>query len=175
MAIPSAIIGWLGFHAFVSDAILDGSVFNISWYVSHIQSELVTPIDMIKDSFTELPVYFALAGIVIAWVFHKKPNLGTSLIKAFHPIYVLLDRKYFMDDLYINFLAPIGRGIGRFLWNIGDIVLIDGLIVNGSARLVGWYSRVFRRLQSGYVNSYATFMVVGIILLLTFCTRLIFS
>jgi len=80
-----------------------------------------------------------------------------------------------MDDLYINVFAPFGRGVGKFLWTIGDMLLIDGLVVNGSAKVVGGYSKIFRKLQSGYVNSYATFMVLGVIILLTFCTSLIFS
>ena len=175
MAIPSAIIGWVGLKAFVSDSILANSVFNISWYVEHIQNEEVSPLHMMLHGFTELPVYFGITGIIIAWLFHKNPIWSDKFVKAIKPIYFVLDRKFFMDDLYINVFAPIARGIGRFLWTIGDMVIIDGLIVNGSAKVVEWYSRVLRKVQSGYVNTYATFMVLGVILLLTLCTRLIFS
>jgi NADH-quinone oxidoreductase subunit L len=84
-----------------------------------------------------------------------------------------MERKYFMDDLFINILAPIGRGLGKILWSIGDILLIDGLIVNGSARVVAVFAKIFRRAQTGYVNSAATYMVLGVLILLTFCTGLI--
>ncbi len=175
MAIPSVIIGWLGLKLFVGGAILDGSVFNISWITQRFAEETITPINMIIDSFKEPPVYLALAGIIVAFVFHKVDGLSQKFVNIIKPVYNLLDKKYYMDDLYIKLFAPFGRGIGKFLWTIGDMVIIDGLIVNGSAKVVEWYSRVFRKLQSGYVNSYATFMVLGVIILLTFCTSLIFS
>ena len=84
-----------------------------------------------------------------------------------------MEHKYFMDDLFIKVLAPLARGLGKVLWSIGDILLIDGLIVNGSARVVAVCSKIFRRAQTGYVNSAATYMVLGILILLTFCTGLI--
>ena len=174
MAIPSAIIGWLGVSDFVSNSILSGSVANSAWFIEHIQEEIV-PLNMVLEGFTHVPVYLALAGIVIAWLFHKNPKWSDNLVKAIGPLYTLLNRNYYMDDLYIKIFAPIGRGFGRLFWTLGDMFLIDGLIVNGSAKIVDWYSKVLRRIQGGYVNTYATFMILGIILLLTFCTRLIFA
>jgi NADH-quinone oxidoreductase subunit L len=117
----------------------------------------------------------ALAGIIVAWMFHRIKGLSEGFVKLTKPIYIILDHKYFMDDLYIKFFTPLSRAVGKFLWTIGDMVLIDGLLVNGSAKIVDWYSKIFRKIQSGYVNSYATFMVLGVIILLTFCTGLIFS
>lgn len=173
LAIPSVIAGYLGFKDFVGNTILSNSVSNISWYVSGIQNEVHLPIKMILSSFTELPLYFALSGILIAWLMHKNPKFMQKFMQKTKPLYYVLDRKYFMDDIYISFLAPLSRGLGRFLWNIGDMFVIDGLIVNGAAKVVNVYAKIFKKLQGGYVNSYATFMALGIILLLTLCTRLI--
>ena len=175
MAIPSAIVGWVGLEPFVSGEVLNKAVFNATWITHTFSEDLSTPFHMIMESFTELPVYFALAGIIVALIFHRVNGLSAGFVKLIKPVYVVLDRKYFMDDLYINFFAPIGRSLGRFFWTVGDMVLIDGLLVNGSAKVIDWYSRIFRKIQSGYVNSYATFMVLGVIILLTFCTSLIFS
>lgn len=175
LAILSLIIGWVGLKPFVTNSILDGSVLNATWYVTHIQSVGVGSFNMVLESFTSLTLYLALAGILTAWLFYRQPELATKLVSAIKPLYLILERNYFMDDLYIRVLAPLGRGIGRFLWQISDVVIIDGLLVNGSAKVVAWYSKLLQRLQSGYVNTYATFMILGIILLLTFCTRLIFS
>ncbi|MCC2624855.1 MAG: NADH-quinone oxidoreductase subunit [Burkholderiales bacterium] len=174
MAIPSALVGWFAASDFVSNKILSGSVANAGWFVTNMQEEIV-PLKMVLEGFTHIPVYLALAGILIAWLFHKNPKWSDKLIKAIKPLYVILMRNYYMDDLYINLFAPIGRAFGRFLWTLGDMFLIDGLIVNGSAKIVDWYSKILRKLQSGYVNTYATFMILGIIILLTFCTRLIFA
>ena len=174
MAIPSAVIGWFAVSEFVSNDVLSGAVTNSSWFVTNIQEKIV-PIKMVLEGFIHIPVYLALAGILIAWLFHKNPKWTDNLVKAIKPLYNVLLRNYYMDDLYINIFAPIGRGFGRFLWTLGDMFLIDGLIVNGSAKVVDWYSKILRKVQSGYVNTYATFMILGIIILLTFCTRLIFA
>ena len=72
---------WLvGLELFVSGKILDNSVFNIAWYMEHIGHEVITPIDMIIDSFTEPPVYFAIIGIFTAWIFHRIPHLSTRFV-----------------------------------------------------------------------------------------------
>lgn len=175
LAIPSILAGYLFFKGFVANTILHESVTNISWYVSAIQDEMHTPLQMIKGAFTELPLYFALSGILIAWIMHKNKSLNAQVKRVFAPINFILERKYFMDDLYIAILAPLGRGLGRFLWNIGDMFIIDGVIVNGSAKVVNVYAKILKKVQSGYVNTYATFMILGVILLLTFCTKLIYS
>lgn len=174
MAIPSAIVGWLAASSFVSNEVLADSVTNSSWFVTSLQEKIV-PLNMVLEGFTHLPVYLALAGILIAWLFHKNPKWTDNLVKSIKPIYNILLRNYYMDDLYIKVFAPLGRGLGKLLWTLGDMFLIDGLIVNGSAKVVDWYSKVLRKVQSGYVNTYATFMILGIIVLLTFCTRLIFA
>jgi len=173
LAIPSMVAGYVFFKDFAGNTILSHDVTNISWYVSMIQNEEHSPVRMILESFTDLPLYFALAGILIAYVMHKNPKATDAFKQKINVIYVIMDRKYFMDDLYINIFAPLFRTLGRFLWNVGDMFMIDGLIVNGSARVVNVYAKVFKKVQSGYVNTYATFMALGIILLLTFCTRLI--
>lgn len=173
LAIPSVVIGYIGFKAFAGNTILSQSVTNIGWYVNEIQKEAHLPIQMILSSFTELPLYFALSGILIAWLMHKNPKFTAGFMQRIKPLYFVLDRKYFMDDLYVNLLAPIFRGTGRFLWNVGDMFVIDGLIVNGSAKVVNVYAKLFKKMQSGYVNSYATFMALGIVLLLTVSTRFI--
>lgn len=175
MAIVSIFIGWFGVSGFVDNSVLSGSVTNAPWFVNNIQSELVVPWHMFLEGFTHLPIYLALTGILIAWLLHKNPKWGDWGIRTIQPIYSILLRNYYMDDLYIKIFAPIARGLGRFLWTVGDMFLIDGLIVNGVAKVINWYAKILRHIQSGYVNTYATFMVLGVIVLLTFCTQLIFA
>jgi NADH-quinone oxidoreductase subunit L len=83
------------------------------------------------------------------------------------PIYTLLDRKYWFDETYQAVFAAGSRGLGKFLWLVGDRGLIDGLAVNGSAYSVGWFASVVRHLQSGYLYHYAIAMILGLLLLLT--------
>lgn len=173
LAIPSVVIGWCAFSKFVPGDFFGGVIFNASFFADKLAEDPITPIHMMLASLHELPVYLALAGILVAYIAHKSPAF-VSLIKAiFKPAIYVMERKYFMDDLYISIFAPLARGTGKLLWAVGDIFLIDGLVVNGSARVVAVFAKIFRRAQTGFVNSSATYMVLGVLILLTFCTGLI--
>ena len=58
------------------------------------------------------------------------------------------------------------RALGKALWKVGDVFLIDGALVNGSAKLVGWSAGLMRRVQSGYLYHYAFAMIIGLAALL---------
>jgi NADH-quinone oxidoreductase subunit L len=117
--------------------------------------------------FTSLPFYLAAAGVLTAWVFFLwKPSLADSFAKALNPIRQLLINKYFFDWFNEKVIAAGSRLLGRGLWRIGDQGLIDGAIVNGSAATVGWFGGLLRHVQSGYLYSYAFWMVIGLAVLL---------
>ena len=116
-----------------------------------------------------LPFWLALAGILAAWFFYiRSPHLPEVVSAKAGLLYRLLMRKYGFDEFNEFVFAGGARGIGRLLWKIGDVKLIDGLAVNGTARVVGWISTIIRRVQSGYVYHYAFAMIVGLFLLITF-------
>jgi NADH-quinone oxidoreductase subunit L len=77
-------------------------------------------------------------------------------------LHTLLVNKYYLDEFNERVLARGARGLGGIFWRIGDVAVIDGAMVNGSARLVGWMARVARHLQSGYLYHYAFAMIVGL-------------
>ena len=81
-------------------------------------------------------------------------------------LYQLLAKKFFFDEVYQAVFARGSVGLGTALWRVGDVALIDGAAVNGSARAVGWLSGVMRRLQSGYLYHYAFAMIIGLSVLL---------
>ena len=81
-------------------------------------------------------------------------------------------RKYYFDDFNEIVLAAVVRKVGSFFWRVGDVNLIDGLAVNGTARVVRWVASVIRHIQSGYVYHYAFAMILGLFLLMTFFLRL---
>ncbi len=83
------------------------------------------------------------------------------------PIYSLLENKYYMDWINENILAKFARGLGIVLWKAGDQAIIDGAVVNGSWKLMGWISSVVRRVQSGYIYHYAMAMILGVFVLMT--------
>ncbi len=87
--------------------------------------------------------------------------------KQFAPIYNILDRKYGFDEFNEWAFGGGSRGLGNRLWQLGDVVLIDGLLVNGSAKLVAWFSSVVRHVQTGLLYHYAFAMIIGVLMLLT--------
>ncbi len=115
-----------------------------------------------------LPFWLAVGGIVTAWFFYiRRPDLPDAVARRFRPIYSLLDHKYYFDELYQWLFAGGARALGNGLWKVGDVGVIDGLMVNGSARVVGWFSSVARHLQSGYIYHYAFAMIIGVFVFLT--------
>jgi NADH-quinone oxidoreductase subunit L len=113
-----------------------------------------------------LPFWLAVAGIATAYfLYMKRPDLPKRIAMKFGPLYALVERKYGFDELYAWLFAGGARVVGKGFWRGGDQTLIDGLMVNGSARVVGWFSGVVRLLQSGLVNQYAVGMLIGVAIL----------
>jgi NADH-quinone oxidoreductase subunit L len=120
----------------------------------------------ILHGFASPPFWLAVAGIATAWfLYMKRKDLPNRVASFFGPAYALVERKYGFDELYAWLFAGGARSLGRGFWRGGDQALIDGLVVNGSARVVGWFSGVIRTLQSGLLNHYAVAMLFGVMLL----------
>jgi len=115
------------------------------------------------------PFLLAVAGFGLAWFMYiRYPFLPGQISEKAGAIYTLLLRKYFVDEFNEFVFAGGARAIGRLLWKVGDVKLIDGLAVNGTARVIGWVSSVMRHIQTGYVYHYAFAMILGLFLLITF-------
>ncbi len=170
LAIPSVLIGFL-----TIGPMLHGDFFLDSIYISHahhameeLKEEFHGAFMMALHSLITLPLWLALAGAGSAWFFYmKRPDIPEAIKQKFSAIYTLLDQKYYFDRFNDWFFAGGARGASRFLWKFGDVKLIDGFFVNGSARLVGMFSGVLRGLQTGYVYHYAFWMIIGVSALLT--------
>src|SRR5688572_20652497 len=122
--------------------------------------------EFIKHGFGAAPFWLALAGIVTAWILYiKNTKLPEHIARKFGPLYALVERKYGFDELYSWLFAGGARALGTGFWRAGDQTVIDGLAVNGSARVVGWFSGVARHFQSGLVYQYAFSMLIGVVIL----------
>jgi NADH-quinone oxidoreductase subunit L len=95
------------------------------------------------------------------------PALPAAIKRALQPIYTVLENKYYMDWFNENVLARGARGLGLGLWKVGDQAIIDGALVNGSWKLVGWVAGMVRWMQSGFIYHYALAMIVGVFVLMT--------
>jgi NADH-quinone oxidoreductase subunit L len=115
------------------------------------------------------PFWLAVAGIATAvYLYLYRVDLPKRIAIAFGPLYALVERKYGFDELYAWLFAGGARAVGKGFWKGGDQAVIDGLLVNGSARLMGWFSGVIRLLQSGLLNQYAVSMLIGVVILTYF-------
>ena len=170
LAIPSAAIGWFTiepvlFGGFFGEAIRVTSEHDV---LARIGETFHGSWEFIVHAMTAGPaVYLALAGAFTAWfLFLKRPDLPEKWAEKFSGVYNLLDRKYYFDDLYIKGFAAGGRQIGQFFWKKGDELIIDGMMVNGTARSIGRFAGVLRRIQTGYLYHYAFAMFFGVTLIL---------
>jgi NADH-quinone oxidoreductase subunit L len=169
LAIPSAIIGWLAIDGVLFSGFLDQAIFVLSEHdsMAAVAQTFHGPASFVAHGFSEPVLYLALAGIASSWyIYLKKPSIADWFKTNFSFIYNLLEQKYYFDKFNQIVFATTSRGIGHVLWRIGDALMIDGLVVNGSAKLVGWVSGVVRHVQTGYLNHYAFAMISGLILLL---------
>jgi NADH-quinone oxidoreductase subunit L len=118
---------------------------------------------------TAAPFWLAVSGIASAWYLYlKRPELPGVIQSKCMGVYRVLENKYGFDSFNENFFAGGSRFIGGKLWQIGDVMVIDGFFVNGTARLIGRISGVVRHLQSGLIYHYAFAMIIGVFVLLTF-------
>jgi NADH-quinone oxidoreductase subunit L len=172
LAIPSLVIGYVGIEAmlfsdFFSDVIAVDAARHPA--MSHLREHFHGATAMGLHGFVTAPFFLMLAGVVLAWFFYLvRPDIPAGIKQRLSGLYTLLENKYYLDRINEVVFAGGARLLGRGLWKGGDQTLIDGLAVNGSARLVGWVAGVSRLLQSGYIYHYAFAMLVGIALVLFF-------
>jgi NADH-quinone oxidoreductase subunit L len=118
-------------------------------------------------AFTAAPVWLAAAGVLTAYgFFWRKTEWAAKAQSSFKWLYEILVDKYGFDWFNQNVVVAAARALGGGLWRFGDQDLIDGGLVNGSARVVGWFSSVMRYAQSGYLYHYAFAMILGLASLL---------
>ena len=93
----------------------------------------------------------------------KKISVAENAKKTFRPIYNILQNKYGFDSFNQKYIAGGLVSLGNALWKWSDSKLIDGLIVNGSAKMVNWFSKAIRGMQSGYIYHYALVIAVAVV------------
>ena len=172
LAIPSVIIGYMMIEPMLfGDFFKDAIFFNLERHpvMEELAHAFHGPAAMAMHSVTTAPFWLALSGVALSYYMYMvNPALPAAIKRAAGPIYTLLENKYYLDWFNENVLARGARGLGTVLWKVGDRMLIDGLFVNGSWKLVGWISGMVRRLQSGYIYHYAFGMIIGVFVLMTY-------
>ncbi|MEJ2453894.1 MAG: NADH-quinone oxidoreductase subunit L [Candidatus Thiodiazotropha sp.] len=170
LAIPSVILGYLAIGPMLFGDWFKGVLYVLPEHdtLGHIGEHFHGAGSFILHGVQGLPFYLAMGGLAVAWyIYMKNPAIADKVKSIAAPIYTLLDKKYWFDEVYQAVFAGGSRGLGKFLWLAGDRGLIDGLAVNGSAYSVGWLASIVRHVQTGYLYHYAIAMILGLLLLLT--------
>ncbi len=165
LAIPAVIIGWpaigpLLFGDFFGDSIFVQPANDV---LGELGTDFHGPLGFLLHGFKSPVLLLAAAGVAVAWFLYlKRPDLPAAIRDRFTMLYTLLLNKYYFDTLVEKWIPRGSEGLGNVLWKVGDVTLIDGAAVNGTARLVGWVASVVRQIQTGYLYTYAFAMIIGL-------------
>jgi len=171
LAIPSVVIGYIAIGPMVFGDYFKGVIFidhHAHPAMEHLAKHFHGAAAMGVHAFTTMPFVLALAGVALSWFFYmKRPDIPAAIQRRFSAIHTLFENKYYFDKFNETVFAGGARLLGKALWKGGDVAVIDGFIVNGSAKLVGWIATVTRLFQTGYVYHYAFTMIIGVFVLMT--------
>ncbi len=170
LAIPSAIIGYLTIEPMLFKGWLDNAITVTSNHASmtSLSQEFHGALAMISHAVQTVPFWMMAGGIVSAWVFSLHRTQWADWVqKKFSAVDYVLKSLYGFDRFNeIVFVNGIKK-LGNVLWKVSDTTMIDTMLVNGSARLVGFIGALVRPIQTGYVYHYAFFMIFSLLIILT--------
>ena len=169
LAIPSVLIGWITvepllYGGWLADSIHVASVNDV---LARMAEEFGSPLHAVLTSVMAPTLYLALAGVATAWFLYVyRPDLPAVIANRVKPLYTLLVNKFYFDELFVFVFAGGTRSLGKLFWQVGDVLLIDTVAINGSANGIGRLAGFLRRGQSGYLYHYAFAMIIGLCLIL---------
>lgn len=169
LAVPSLVIGAIGIGPMLFGDYFGSSIFVAAEHdvIGHLAEGYHGVFGFVWHGILQPPFWLAMGGVITAWYLYlKRPDLPHRIAERSGLIYKVLLNKYGFDKFNDWFFAGGARGTGKTLWQVGDVALIDGFFVNGSARMVGWFSQFARQVQSGYLYHYAFAMILGLLALL---------
>ena len=170
LAIPSVVIGWMTIKPMLFGDWFKGVLTVLPEHdaLGKVGEHYNGQLGFIGHGMMEAPFWLAMGGLFIAWfLYMKRPDIPQTIRTQFAWAYNMLDKKYWFDEVYQVIFAGGSRLLGKVLSVAGDRFLIDGVIVNGSAKVVNLVAHKVRHLQTGYLYHYAIAMILGLLLLLS--------
>jgi NADH-quinone oxidoreductase subunit L len=166
LAIPSALIGFVTLGPLLFGDFFNGVIIVADSHraMAELAAEFHGPLAMVLHSVGTVPFWLTLAGVALTYYCYLvNPRVPEALKNRFSGLYTLLENKYFLDKFNQVVIARGAYLLGMGLWNVGDRDLIDGLAVNGSARVIDWFARITRIWQTGFIYHYAFVMIIGVL------------
>ncbi len=171
LAIPSVIIGYLTIEPMLFTGWLDNSIYidaSEHGSVVALKEHFHSAFGLLQHSIATVPFWMMVGGSLAAWVFSLyRKDWAKRIQERFHRTNYVLESLYGFDRLNEIVFVRGSRKLGDFLWRISDMAIIDQFVVNGSARLMRFMGSVIRPVQTGYLYHYAFFMIIGLMLVLT--------
>jgi NADH-quinone oxidoreductase subunit L len=172
LAIPSVLIGFMFIEPMLFGDFFKGVIF-VDAERHHVMEELSEsfhgPVQMAIHAFTSAPFWLALSGVALSYYMYMVNSALPKRVKSiFAPIYILFENKYYLDWINENIIARGARALGSGFWRAGDQFIIDGVLVNGSWKVVGRLAGLVRWVQSGFIYHYALVMILGVFALMTY-------
>ena len=178
LAIPSVLIGAIAVEPVLITNWWQSGSWNPLYVVEghdtlhHLREHWHGVIAFILHAPLSIPFWLMVLGLGGAtWVwlvmFSRNPKLDEEIQAMGGPVTKVLDNKYGFDDFNQKVFAGGSRAVGTALWRASDQGFIDGFVVNGSAKFVGWFADRARWMQTGYLYHYAIAMIVGLVGLVT--------
>lgn len=170
LAIPSALIAWPSIEPILFGGYFGDAIFVLEQHdtVGQLGENFHGPQAFLIHGFQTLPLYMMLLGAVAAWLLYwYRPAVAAIFAQKFGLIRKILEQKYGFDMLYQQVIANNGRRLGKLLWQVGDVNLIDGKLVNGTAALVSGIAARLRQMQTGFLYHYAFVMILGVVAMLS--------
>jgi NADH-quinone oxidoreductase subunit L len=115
----------------------------------------------------------ALGALLAWWLYLRRPELPDRIAEAFKGAYELLVNKYYVDEIYDALIVrPLVFVSDRVLFRVVDAGIVDGVMVNGTARGVrALAAHGLKYAQSGLTQTYVFFMIVGAAALVGYLVR----
>ena len=174
LAVPSVIVGWIAIGPVLFGEFFDDSIFVLAQQdvVGLVGEEFHGAAAFIVHAATHsVALYLAAAGALVAWFLYiRRPDLPGVLRTRLAVVHRILDNKYYFDWFNENVVAAATRALAGSLWRVADAGVIDGVLINGSARGVRYLAGVVRTLQTGYLYHYAFAMIIGLTVFVVWLT-----
>jgi len=171
LAIPSVIIGYLTIEPMLFTGWLDNSIYidaSAHGSVAALKEHFHSAFSLMLHAIATVPFWMMVGGSLAAWVFSLyRTDWAKKIQERFHRTNYVLNSLYGFDRLNDIVFVNGSRKLGEFLWRVSDMTIIDQFVVNGSARLMRFMGSVIRPVQTGYLYHYAFFMIIGLMLVLT--------
>lgn len=169
LAVPAVIAGAVLIN-FILNNLFQGALFVLPEHdvlLQYKQTEYHGIFGMLLHGFVTWPFALIVLGFAISWLCYARyPYIPLIIQRYTKVLYAVLQAKYGFDALNEKVIVPMVKRLGNILWIIGDVICIDGVMVNGTANSINNVAGRIRKIQTGYLYHYIFVMIIGLVALL---------